>query len=225
MDTSFYKPIRCYDENTSGVDYVVGDIHGNFKLLEQQLSEIGFDKSADRLFCVGDLIDRHEDSKDVIYYLMQPWLHSVRGNHEEMMLDYWEHQSSHYQLHWYDNGGDWSKGIDIWPYVKGIQNLPFMIVVNDKYAIMHADMYDGIDRDWLEDYMEEPDSMVLWGRRTLSKYKQYENTSIFRIDGFDKVFFGHSPIGTTPVTVENRVYMDSGQCFYPERKFIILRLE
>ena len=225
MDTSFYKPIRYYEKNSNGKDYVIGDIHGNFKQLEKQLLDIGFDKSVDRLFCVGDLIDRHEDSKDVLYYLHQPWFHSVRGNHEEMMLDYWEHQTYHYKQHWYDNGGDWSDGVDIWPYVKELQNLPFMIVVDGKYGILHADAYQGADLDWLIEHMEEPDSMVLWGRRTLSKYNHTEDLSVFNIGGLDKVYFGHTPIGTQPVEVANRAYIDSGKCFYPEREFIILELE
>jgi len=48
--------------NKKGRDFVCGDIHGCFDQLEEKLSQVNFDKSTDRLFCVGDLIDRGHDA-------------------------------------------------------------------------------------------------------------------------------------------------------------------
>jgi len=79
--------IQYFGKNKLGHDYVVGDIHCQWNTLEKQLNEIGFNKSKDRLFSVGDLIDRgSDDCYRVLDYLSQDWFHSVQGNHEDMVL-------------------------------------------------------------------------------------------------------------------------------------------
>jgi predicted phosphodiesterase len=54
--------IQRLSENLNGNDYVVGDIHGTFWKLEALLKEIGFNYDKDRLFSVGDMIDRGPDA-------------------------------------------------------------------------------------------------------------------------------------------------------------------
>ena len=74
--------------NERGRDFVAGDVHGMFTELEQALDACEFDASQDRLFSVGDLIDRGTESDEAL-----TWLESGRicaatlGNHEEMMID------------------------------------------------------------------------------------------------------------------------------------------
>lgn len=53
---------KIFEINEVGKDFIVGDIHGCLDQLKFQLSVTGFDKSKDRLFSVGDLIDRGPDS-------------------------------------------------------------------------------------------------------------------------------------------------------------------
>jgi len=55
------KHICKLPTNQAGKDYVIGDLHGCYELLERLLDAVGFDKSKDRLFSVGDLIDRGPD--------------------------------------------------------------------------------------------------------------------------------------------------------------------
>jgi len=83
-------PIRKLPANALGKDYVVGDLHGCFDLLQRFLHEVEFNKVTDRLFSVGDLIDRGQDSFKCIQLLAEPWFFAVRGNHEIMMLDFFE---------------------------------------------------------------------------------------------------------------------------------------
>ncbi len=80
--------IRKLPSNSSGKDYVVGDLHGCFELLEKLLVAVSFDKTKDRLFSVGDLIDRGPDSLRCLELLFEPWFYAVQGNHELMMLDF-----------------------------------------------------------------------------------------------------------------------------------------
>lgn len=82
--------------------FVVGDVHGHFRLLEQELAKVNFDESQDWLVSVGDLVDRGPDSKDAVDWLLKHWFYAVRGNHEEMCLPltagtYWHAR----------NGGEW----------------------------------------------------------------------------------------------------------------------
>ena len=76
--------------NPHGQDYFVGDLHGRYQPLMMQLAEVGFDFTRDRLICVGDLLDRGEQSEQVVALLDQAWFFAVRGNHEQFILDQYE---------------------------------------------------------------------------------------------------------------------------------------
>ena len=80
--------VKTFSINATGTDYVVGDLHGCFKTLEKALRAINFKPEVDRLFSVGDLVDRGPRSHEVYKWLQQPWFHSVMGNHEVKVLQY-----------------------------------------------------------------------------------------------------------------------------------------
>jgi serine/threonine protein phosphatase 1 len=82
--------IQKLSTNTSGKDYVIGDLHGCFNLLERLLAEVYFDEANDRLFSVGDLADRGPDSLLCLELLEEPWFYAVQGNHEEMLMDFFQ---------------------------------------------------------------------------------------------------------------------------------------
>jgi len=71
---------------TGGRDLIVGDIHGHFSRLHAALVAVGFDGFKDRLFSVGDLVDRGPESHLALTWLRQPWFHAIRGNHEEAAI-------------------------------------------------------------------------------------------------------------------------------------------
>lgn len=58
-----------------------------------------------RDFVVGDLLDRGPQSPTVIEWPNQPWFFSVRGNHEQMVLDH-DLGTGEADKHW-RNGGAW----------------------------------------------------------------------------------------------------------------------
>jgi hypothetical protein len=74
--------VRALPSNQKGRDFVVGDLHGCFDLLDRLLEIVRFDPANDRLFSVGDLVDRCPDSFRCISFLGSPWFHAVEGNHE-----------------------------------------------------------------------------------------------------------------------------------------------
>ena len=62
-----------FASNTYGHDYVVGDVHGDYERLTDLLALIKFDKTVDRLFSVGDLIDRGPASASCLELLNEAW--------------------------------------------------------------------------------------------------------------------------------------------------------
>jgi serine/threonine protein phosphatase 1 len=72
--------------------YVIGDIHGRPKLLDQLIHNVPWDLHNDKIIFLGDLIDRGPDAPGIIERVMKlandnPNVVILRGNHEQMMLD------------------------------------------------------------------------------------------------------------------------------------------
>ncbi|QUM76198.1 metallophosphoesterase [Moritella sp. 24] len=90
--------------NHKGQDFFVGDIHGEYDLLLATLAQCQFNFECDRLFSVGDIIDRGADSIACLELLNEPWFYAVRGNHEEMLLA--DEASELARIH-RNAGGEW----------------------------------------------------------------------------------------------------------------------
>lgn len=78
--------VRRFPLNARGRDFAVGDIHGHFSRLDAALAAVRFAPDRDRLFSVGDLVDRGPESRDVLAWLDRPWFHAICGNHDLMTL-------------------------------------------------------------------------------------------------------------------------------------------
>lgn len=152
--TQIPKIIRL-PENRSGRDFILGDLHGTTILLRALMEHVVFDPGKDRLFSVGDLIDKGKDSPGGLALLRQPWFHAVKGNHEEMMLDYLlprERQKylmdsingrlDHAFL--FNGGKKWFRYYRMPDDVKDrLESLPLLIVVGEgspRFHVVHADL-------------------------------------------------------------------------------------
>ena len=87
MKISGFKRCHRLPRNTVGRDLVVGDLHGHRSLFESELDRVGFRPGRDRVFSVGDLIDRGPDSLATLALLEEPWFFAVLGNHELALLN------------------------------------------------------------------------------------------------------------------------------------------
>jgi serine/threonine protein phosphatase 1 len=144
--------------NKAGRDFIVGDLHGCLDLLQVELARIAFDGECDRLFSVGDLADRGPDSMGCLRLLREPWFHAVRGNHEDMLLDYAYPTVAPYA---YDgasdllfrNGGRWvldrgkSEQDELWEdLVPRVAKLPYVLTVGEgeeRFHVAHAELMTG----------------------------------------------------------------------------------
>lgn len=104
-----HTAVRRFTQNTTGRDLIVGDIHGCFSKLRAALAVVGFAPAlGDRLFSVGDLVDRGPECDAATDWLAQPWFHAVAGNHEDMAVR-WPNgcmDPGNYMA----NGGGWNIG-------------------------------------------------------------------------------------------------------------------
>jgi len=64
--------------------YVVGDLQGCYKPLKKLLKKVKFSESKDKLWCVGDLVNRGPDSLETLRFLhdMADSIELVLGNHD-----------------------------------------------------------------------------------------------------------------------------------------------
>lgn len=170
-------------QNLTGRDFVVGDLHGCYPLLSKALEHINFDTSRDRLFSVGDMVDRGPQNMECLSLLYEPWFYAVKGNHEDLMVN---------QLHpdgdrnlgswWGKNGGNWNTSKDtlvLEDLVSCSRDLPLLITVAlpDKklFHVVHAELYspvpmtdtdlaDPVELEAILAEMSLDGLSVIWGR-------------------------------------------------------------
>lgn len=103
--------VRRFAANTKGRDLIVGDIHGCFTRLGEALRGVGFNPEAgDRLFSVGDLVDRGPESIEALNFLALDFVHAVSGNHEDMAVR-WPNGNMDWG-NYAANGGGWMIALD-----------------------------------------------------------------------------------------------------------------
>ncbi len=67
--------------------YVVSDLHGQYKMFKKLLEKAAF-SDADKLYMLGDAIDRGPDGVKILQHVMEaPNMEFLLGNHEFMMLN------------------------------------------------------------------------------------------------------------------------------------------
>lgn len=77
---------RSFAANVRGRDFFVGDLHGQLDPLLALLDRVGFG-SDDRLFSVGDLVDRGPKSWELLqWFRRNPNCFAVLGNHDALMI-------------------------------------------------------------------------------------------------------------------------------------------
>lgn len=182
--------------------FVVGDIHGMNTALEALLEN--WDKNTQELIFVGDYTDRGEDSAATlkkVYTLQQE--HGaicLRGNHEQLFLDFLNHPSMKWKLYQRNGGATTLSNIlnvpesqinafdadhlakevmQILPWLKAwLENLPYYYEFGE-FIIVHA----GVDLS-LEDWKDTKPYDFIWIRDPFHNGENNTNRTII---------FGHTP--------------------------------
>ena len=84
--TCLISPTPKHRRNEVGRDFVVGDVHGCVLTLGRLLDRVEFEPGRDRLFSVGDVVNRGPNSHLALEWLENGRLLAVLGNHEAMVL-------------------------------------------------------------------------------------------------------------------------------------------
>jgi serine/threonine protein phosphatase 1 len=187
-----YKMVKA---NAVGRDFVVGDVHGMFDRVQDALAKVNFERDRDRLFCVGDLIDRGPQSREVVHFLDQPFVHAVCGNHEDALLQMHAGSAQPNSEIWLD-GADWWRELskaDRRAVVARLKRLPLVIEVptpRGNVAFLHADVPRGMNwSDFRVALKTEPERIrhtVLWGRGRIGREDDAG------VAGIGRVFVGHT---------------------------------
>ncbi len=230
--------IQYLFSNYQGRDFVCGDIHGCFELLEEQLSAVNFNPQKDRVFSVGDIIDRGTNSALALDYLKKSWFYCVRGNHEQMFLNWITDQDpfstyNAFYLH-IQNGGSWvidylnistqqlnfdvENGINLlekYPvlqlWVDALNKLPYAIEIKTPTkttGIVHAEIPQNIKWSALEAELHKIKTV-----NSLLFSRQYIVSTRkfynYKIEGIDAIYCGHTII-EEPKHTNNIHYIDTG---------------
>ncbi len=224
-----YSPIQCFEHNSQGRDYLVGDIHGCFDLLASQLDALNFNPDCDRLFAVGDLVDRGPDSTQALTWLQKPFFHCCLGNHEETLLDMnIESDSAHAWLTAY--GGEWWLELNNEQrdeFKQAFAQMPMLMEItcpHGKVGIVHAEVPKGLDWPQFRNFLiaGDPDvrKQALWGRRRIRSLLPNS------VKGIDRVVSGHTITPHYKIkTVGNQWFIDTGAFVGDEGQLTVLPID
>ena len=190
--------------------FIIGDIHGCLGLLKRLMDKIDWRPEKDRLIFLGDYIDRGEDPKGVVDFIIEllkisPLVQCLMGNHEGVFLDFLEDGDINLLLL---NGGATTlrsyqmdnkrEGQPLIPpdhreFFKRIQPL----IELEYFYVVHAGFRPGVE------VHQQSLNDQLWIRESFI-YSEY--------DFGKRVIFGHTPFAE-PLVMKNKIGLDTGAVY------------
>ncbi len=215
--------------------YFVGDLHGQYQLLLQAMQHAGFDPSnGDVLVSTGDLVDRGPQSMECLSLLDQDWFYTVKGNHEQMLLDGLAALAGNGKsldlINWRDfNGGDWYQedspvAQEVERLLPTLTELPLAIEIETelgRVGVIHAAVPNNewLDIDLLQ--LKASQKFAMWSRSnglaarrkldSVANGQSSLSSNMHQVQGIDAVVVGHTimPQGA-PALLGNTLYLDVG---------------
>lgn len=161
---------------------VIGDIAGQYKTLQALIAKM----PPAPIMSVGDMIDRGPDSDKVVKYFMEtPEAVAILGNHEHMMVDYYEKLGFYGEGIWQCNGGIHTQrayGFDIpSEVIKWAMKLPKFRIVEvgegrdkKKYFISHSFLYNKNKKKSLNFHPHDFEDSIIWNRWQPERVREYD---------------------------------------------------
>lgn len=192
----------------------IGDIHGNLHALLSVLEQINYDPANDQLFFVGDYIDRHAHSKEVVDLILTlPNTICLLGNHDQFIIDHMNQDTTEKSISevWWKHGGKAtldSYGIEYisagnsWFTIDGdvpddhkkfFHSLKTYHITKDNYGLVHG----GFDLR-LKDMSAD---QVIWDRsmwKTAIEEHARGQMTYPCFKSYEKIFIGHTNLLSFP---------------------------
>lgn len=205
--------------------FIVGDLDGNLRQLENALERVNFDSTVDQLVSLGDVIDRGDDSVELLSYLKKLGALMVLGNHEHIMIESIIGSDEEAEGVWNKNGGQWHKLISDKSLISHCQWLleqPLSLVIDyrrHKIGLSHT-LPTAWDWQNLPTDKSKVVAALLWDRELFKRGKGLVN------HGVDFSIHGHNST-QIPIWIDNSYHIDTsfyGRPTVVELKAIIEKL-
>lgn len=214
MDNWIQKIAR----NTRGRDFIVGDIHGCYEHFQKRLARVGFDPTVDRVFPVGDLVDRGPNNERVLDYLGEDWFLPVIGNHEAFILKLYRDGPPSpavlkESLEFKKSGFEWWGKTSLAfrnEFIEKVGQLPIATELKTslgKVGIIHADVPKGLHWDQITTLINHPEEAQR--KLLLSDRSRIAAGDETPVPGIERVYVGHNVV-KRPVILGNLVALDTG---------------
>ena len=192
--------------------FVIGDIHGAFRALEQCFTRAAFNTERDNLICLGDVCDSWPEVDKVIERLLGiKNCVLLAGNHDRWALDWFITKDA--PSVWISQGGDatiksYEGKIIPEDHVNFLSKArPYYI--SDNKLFVHGGIIPGMP---LEDQSMD---IFMWDRSLVSSAMILQSSGRERnMTGYDEVYVGHTPTlrygERSPVRACEIYMMDTG---------------
>lgn len=209
-----HKPFERLDlSGRSGRVLAIGDVHGCFTLLRQELARLSYDPERDALAFVGDMINRGPDSGEIEQWLDHP---RTIGNHE-VGLDALGDRAlaqPHGDYAWLGRiRKDRRRAL-----VRRLADAPVMLEIRTPaghdVGIVHATI-PWMDWRLARDVLSDPSDPQHEGAKRLAIMDRDHARDArgerrrSSVAGIDHVFIGHTPL-KSPITLGNCSFIDTG---------------
>ncbi|WP_281284870.1 metallophosphoesterase [Litorilituus lipolyticus] len=185
-------------------------MHGNLDCLNQVLKNESFDFNNDRLFALGDIIDRGSQSEYCFALLNEPWFFSVLGNHEAMFLEQYKANNFSYLNKnignlWIEKWQNKKSQLEQWAHDIN-NNMPLTITLDyDGFTtgLVHAKAPQIWPTQQGNKVPIEQCNEQLWDREDF-----YKLNHLSAYQGTDLILMGHNPV--KKITLRgNRIWLDT----------------
>jgi len=180
----------------------MSDIHGQYDKFMAMLELINFNDE-DRLYILGDVVDRGPHSIKILKYIMknQYNIKMLMGNHDDWMCEYYSLDNKNLNNHqWFTQGGyktyeefetyDKSEKVKILYFVNTLEFSKKIEINNNIFYLSHAGFQ--LNKDGLPFEKQNRDFQI-WARREFHTDTNTSNTpkNVYYI-------FGHTPVVNLP---------------------------
>ena len=182
-------------------NFAVADLHGCYNQWRQIQT---FCKDSDRIYVLGDCIDRNEDSlKTLKSVLNDPRVTLLCGNHEDMMLQSliaerdWEFEQDDMALYrWRSNGGSitfdqWIEDGRNFDWISVLQHLPLWAKYTNSEGKNIVMTHSGATPKIGYDVSSLTRKTLLWDRKCIEELRWHRDENEIAV-------YGHTPILLMP---------------------------